>query len=132
MSQHRIAVRDFDGNMEVVEADELRACMPTAACLKFWATIASCLVAMGLAVFLMIWGGPNSDLLKAGTALLGLATGVLIPGPEYDKVLQKKRKILRRRRRPARRTRSAPPVVASPASKSAGEHTAPLQEVRCE
>ena len=122
-SEHRIAVRDCDGNMEIVEADEIRVCVPTAACLKFWATIASCLIAMGLGVFMMIWGGQSSDLFKVGEALVALASGVLLPGPEYHKVLPKKKKPQRRRRRPARRTRSAPPGGSSPAPTDACAHS---------
>ncbi len=98
--------------MEIVEADEIRVCVPTAACLKFWATIVSCIVSMALGTFLMIWGGEASGLFKAGEALVALAAGVLLPGPEYHKVLPKKKRSVRRRRRVAKRSRSAPPAVA--------------------
>lgn len=125
---HRIAVKDCDGNTEIIEADEIRVCVPTAACLKFWATIASCIVAMALGAFMMIWGGQNSDLFKVGEALVALASGVLLPGPEYHKVLPKKKKPVRRRRRSAKRTRSAPPAVSSPASNASGGHIS-LHEV---
>ena len=129
-SNHRIAVKDCDGNTEIIEADELRVCVPTAACLKFWATIASCIIAMALGTFMMIWGGQSSDLFKVGEALVALASGVLLPGPEYHKVLPKKKKPVRRRRRPAKRTQSAPPGGSVPASTAASAHTSALVEVR--
>ncbi len=128
-SDHRIAVRDCDGNTEIVEADEIRVCLPTAACLKFWATIASCMVTMGLGTFMMIWGGQASDLFKIGEALVALAAGVLLPGPEYHKVLPKKKKPAPRRRRVAKRTRSAPPAAASPESKVCRDDNGHLKEI---
>jgi len=116
--------------MEIVEADEIRVCVPTAACLKFWATIASCMVAMGLGTFLMIWGGEASGLFKAGEALLAAAAGVLIPGPEYHKVLPKKKKSVRRRRRVARRSQSAAPAAVSLESRGGGAGSGlPLTEI---
>lgn len=116
--------------MEVVEADEIRVCVPTAACLKFWATVVSCIVSMALGAFLMIWGGEASGLFKAGEALLALAAGVLLPGPEYHKVLPKKKKSVRRRRRVAKRSRSAPPAASSPEATVSCAHTVePLTEI---
>jgi hypothetical protein len=85
---------------------------------------------MALGAFLMIWGGEASGLFKAGEALLAVAVGVLLPGPEYHKVLPKKKKPLRRRRRPAKRTRSAPPLSSALETSVSSAHTVPMVEVR--
>ena len=127
-SDHRIAVRDFDGNMSVVEADEIRVCVPTAACLKFWMTCMSCLVGIGVAIFLMVYQGSESAYFKAGASLLGVSVGILIPGPAYTAILPKKAKPVRRRRRPTKRSASAPPAVgSSPSPKPSDDSTVPMK-----
>lgn len=77
---HSIAIEGFDGKTEIVEADELRVCVPTKECIQFWATIVACFVVIGLGVFFMIFQGPTSAYYSVGLAMIGLGSGVLIPG----------------------------------------------------
>lgn len=77
---HNIAIEGFDGKTEIVEADELRVCVPTKECIQFWATIVACFVVIGLGVFFMIFQGPTSVYYSVGLAMIGLGSGVLIPG----------------------------------------------------
>ena len=85
--KHSIGVFDADGNMQVVEADGVRICAPTPKCMKFWATFAACLIAIGVGIFFMIWEGTTSAYFYVGQSLLSLAVGVLIPGPNYEDVV---------------------------------------------
>lgn len=78
---HQIAIHGFDGQAtQIIEADELRVCVPTKQCIAFWATIIACFLAMALGVFFMIYQGTTSPYYSFGMALLGLGVGVLIPG----------------------------------------------------
>ncbi len=80
-SENHIAIASFDGESpKIIKATELRICVPTRSCIQFWATIVACFVAIAVGVFLMIFQGPDSAYYSVGLALLGLATGVLIPG----------------------------------------------------
>lgn len=88
-SDHRIAVRDYNGHTEILEADELRVCVPTKECVKFWVTCASCVIAIGIGVFFMVYQGASGVYFAIGEAMLSLGIGVLIPGPKYEKVLPK-------------------------------------------
>lgn len=81
---HSIAIRDFDGKIVVVEADELRVCVPTIQCFRFWVTVAACFVAGALGVFFMVFQGATSVYFAIGEGLLALAVGILIPGPDYN------------------------------------------------
>jgi hypothetical protein len=81
--EHRIAIHNFDGTNQVVEADELRVCVPTKECLKFWATLVACFIAMAIGIFFMLYDGTESDYFPIGEALLVLGAGVLIPGPDF-------------------------------------------------
>lgn len=89
MSARKIAIRDVDGHIEIIEADEVRTCAPTAKCIKFWATFASCLVTIGIGIFLMIYRDPSTPYFFIGEGLLALAVGVLLPGPKYEHVVPK-------------------------------------------
>lgn len=89
-SAHRIAVSDFDGHVRVIKADELRVCMPTRECAQFWVTIVACFFGAGLGVFFMVWGGQASTYFEVGLGLLSVSVGILIPGPDYGKVLPKR------------------------------------------
>lgn len=80
-SDNHIAIASFDGESpRIIKATQLRICVPTRSCIQFWATIIACFVAIAVGVFLMIFQGPDSTYYSVGLALLGLATGVLIPG----------------------------------------------------
>lgn len=83
---HTIAIRDYDGHVSFLEADEVRLCVPTSKCIKFWVTVASCLVAIGIGIFFMVFQGTASAYFFIGEGLLGLGIGVLIPGPKYETI----------------------------------------------
>lgn len=87
-SGHRIGIVDADGEMSVVEADELRICVPTAKCIKFWANFFACLVAIGIGIFFMVFQGPTSVYFYIGEGLLSLGIGILIPSPKYENLVQ--------------------------------------------
>lgn len=87
---HTIALRGMDGVVELVQADEIRVCVPTKDCVQFWVTVGTCIVCIGIGVFFMAWQGYGSPYFVIGQALLTLALGVLIPGPNYQKILPKK------------------------------------------
>lgn len=89
-SDHHIAVRNFDGTIDVVEADEIRVCAPTKKCVKFWAQIIACFLSMGLGVFFMVFRGPEGVYFAIGEALLALSVGVLIPSPDYESMTKKR------------------------------------------
>lgn len=78
--QHSIAIEGFDGTTEVIAADEIRFCMPTKDCVQFWATIVACFVVIALGVFFMIYQGQSSAYYSVGLTMIGLGSGVLIPG----------------------------------------------------
>lgn len=78
--EHSIAIGGFDGKMEIVDADEIRVCVPTRACIQFWATIIACFVVVALGVFFMIYQGQGSAYYSVGLTMIGLGSGVLIPG----------------------------------------------------
>lgn len=82
-SEHRIAIHDFNGNVRYIEADELVFCVPTKACVQFWATLIGAIIAIGIGVFFMIWRGESSVYFPIGSALLGTGLGVLMPSPDY-------------------------------------------------
>lgn len=86
---HHILVVDADGNKQVFEADEVRVCVPTARCLKFWATFFSCVIGIGVGIFFMVFQGTSSTYFNIGTAILTSSIGVLIPGPKYQDILPK-------------------------------------------
>lgn len=87
---HTIAVTGFDGKNDILEADEIRVCVPTKECIQFWATVIACFLAMAIGVFFMVFQGTGSAYYSVGLSLLGLATGVLIPGPSYGSMVVKK------------------------------------------
>lgn len=89
-TSHTIAVTGFDGKSSIVEADEIRVCVPTKECIQFWATVIACFLAIAVGVFFMVFQGTGSTYYSVGLALLGLGTGVLIPGPSYGSMVVKK------------------------------------------
>lgn len=91
MTEQKIALRDFNGNIVVVEADEVRLCVPTRECIQFWVTVAACVLALALGVFFMVFDGTQSAYFFIGEGLLGLSVGVLIPGPDYRSMRQQTR-----------------------------------------
>ncbi len=98
MSEHRIAVSDYSGHIQVVKADEIRVCVPTIECMRFWVTSIICLIGIGAGLLLMLWSTADSGFFKAGEAIAAMAMGILIPGPDYSSVLPKRK---RKKRRPA-------------------------------
>lgn len=94
-SDHVIAFQDGDGHMQTVRADEMRVCVPTSECMKFWVTVGACVVAVGIGVFFMVYQGPTSAYFAIGEGLLALGIGVLIPGPDYSKILPKRSSVSR-------------------------------------
>jgi hypothetical protein len=94
-SEHRIAIQNFDGTSQIVEADELRICVPTKECIKFWALTIACFVSMGIGMFFMIWGGTSSAYFFIGESLLVMGIGVLIPGPDIASMKTRSRRSLR-------------------------------------
>ena len=80
------AVQSFDGEINIVEADEFRICVPTKECIKFWVMIGACFVCIAIGLFLMLYEGPTSVYFFIGEGLLVMAVGVLIPGPQYETV----------------------------------------------
>lgn len=87
LSTHQIAIYDADGRIRTVRADEIRVCVPTSKCVKFWVQTISCLLAVGLGVFFMIYQGTSSVYFNIGEALLALGIGVLVPSPKYEDVI---------------------------------------------
>ena len=122
-SSHRIAVENFDtGSVEIVEADEIRLCLPSKHVLQFWVTVGACLIGIGLGTFFMIWAQPansaqctqnctSSPIFTIGAGLIGTAFGVLLPGPNYDKVSKKTTR--RREIRPLERQHESTPLGES-------------------
>lgn len=108
MSDHRIAVSDYSGHIQVVKADEIRVCVPTMECMRFWVTAIVCLIGIGAGLLLMLWSTADSGFFKAGEAVAAMALGILIPGPDYKSVLPKRKKA--KRRRPASPSPSSPHV----------------------
>lgn len=88
--EHRIAIRNFDGSTTIHEADELRMCVPTRACVIFWAeTIAAFLCMIVGIIFLAVFPSSNVEF-HIGEALLALGVGVLIPSPDAQSMRPKK------------------------------------------
>ena len=102
LKKHSIAVDNFEtGQVDIVEADEYRVCVPTKACVQFWATIVACFMCMVFALVIMPLSDPNSVLFHLAGSLLGLAVGVLIPSPDYISAFKV----------PRNQTATAPPGV---------------------
>jgi hypothetical protein len=81
MSEHSIAIHGFDGEAtQVIDADEIRFCVPTKTCIQFWATIIACFVAVAIGVVFMLIPDTTGKLFPIGNSLLCLGCGVLIPG----------------------------------------------------
>lgn len=89
-NSHKILIIDADGHRDIYEADQIKICVPTARCVKFWATFVACLIGIGVGMFFMIFQGAESAYFPIGNTILTLAIGVLIPGPEYESVIPKK------------------------------------------
>lgn len=84
---HKIFIAGFTREDDrIVDADEIRVCLPNKTCIQFWVTVVSCFIAMGLGIFLMIYQRTDATLFAIGEALLSVAIGVLFPSPEYTKV----------------------------------------------
>jgi hypothetical protein len=88
-SDHRIAIQRFDGSVEIIQANELRICVPTKKCIQFWLTCVGCLLAVIIGVFFMIYEGSESNYFPIGAALLGTGIGGLVPSPNYAEILPK-------------------------------------------
>lgn len=90
-ASHTIAIQNFDGETEIVEADELRFCLPNKTCIQFWAMMISCflMIVIGIA-FMTIWG-PLSPYFFIGEAMMSTSLGILIPSPNYKKVFSAKK-----------------------------------------
>ncbi len=107
LKKHSIAVDNFEtGGVDIVEADEYKVCIPTKACVQFWATIVACFMCMVFALVVMPLSDPNSVLFHLAGSLLGLAVGVLIPSPDYISAFK-----VPRNRTPAAPD-AAPPALA--------------------
>lgn len=89
-NSHKVLIIDADGGRKVYEADEIKICVPTFRCIKFWATFVACLLGVGIGMFFMLFAGAKSDYFPIGNSILTLAIGVLIPGPEYEAIVPKK------------------------------------------
>lgn len=118
---HRILITGFDGHHEVVEADEIRLCVPTAECIRFWATVIACFLAIAIGVFFMIFQGSGSPYFFIGEGLLALGVGVLIPSPNYDAM--KIRPLSRRR------NATTPEPILPDAHTGPGTSNAPLEQI---
>jgi hypothetical protein len=82
--KHSIAIDNFEtGQVQIIEADEYRACIPTKSCVQFWATIVACFICIIFALVVMPLSNPCSVLFHLAASMLGLAVGVLIPSPDY-------------------------------------------------
>lgn len=90
-SSHTIAVRDFDGQVSVFEADEMRVCVPTKACVQFWATVLACFLLVVTGIVFMSVYPPATVKFNIGQTMAATGTGILLPGPNYSKVLPKKK-----------------------------------------
>lgn len=90
-SSHTIAVRDFDGQIDVFEADELRVCVPTKACVQFWATLLTCFLLIITGIVFMSLYASNDVKFHIGQSMAATGAGILLPGPNYSKVLPKKK-----------------------------------------
>jgi len=93
-SEHSIAIANFDGSVTKVEANELRVCVPTRECIQFWAHTLACVVAVVvgavlMALFRKTGSMPDEAVFQAGTGLMSLGIGVLIPNPAYGALVKK-------------------------------------------
>jgi len=86
-----IAIQHFDGKVEVVEATQLRVCVPTKECIIFWfhmlAAVFACLAGIVLMCVFRPTGLNDSAIFQAGVAMLATGVGVLIPSPSYGSIL---------------------------------------------
>jgi len=73
----------------MVEANELRFCVPTKECVQFWLTCLGALICIAAGIFFMIFQGSTSTYFPIGAALLGLGVGELIPSPNYKEIMPK-------------------------------------------
>lgn len=123
MSLHQIAVLDADGNMRVIQANEIRVCAPTPKCIQFWATFLSCVIGIGVGLFLMVYQGTTSAYFNIGTGLLSIAFGTLLPGPKYKDVIAPT----------LRRSRPATPIrLTAPNNQNEGRERAVREHNDCE
>jgi len=90
-ASHTIAIQTFEGETQIIEADELRVCLPNKACIQFWVMIITCfaMVVIGI-VFMTAWD-PLSPYFFIGEAMMTTALGILIPSPDYKKVFGAKK-----------------------------------------
>ena len=83
---NRIFIKGFNGNDQIVEADEIRVCLPNKHCIRFWVTIVASFFLAATGIFFMIFQGTESKYFVTGEAMLIFAIGVLFPSPDYGKV----------------------------------------------
>ena len=90
---HTIAIQTFSEGVKVIEADQLRVCVPTKECLQFWVHTAACIAAFIVGVVFMGIYDSATTKFAVGQGLLALAVGVLIPSPNYSDLLPSTKKL---------------------------------------
>jgi len=88
--ERRIAIHRFNGEIEIVHADELRICVPTKECVQFWLTCLGSIICIAMGIFFMIFEGSDSTYFPIGSALLGTGVGGLIPSPNYKEIMPRR------------------------------------------
>ena len=85
----RIAVQNFEGGTDIVEADEVKCCIAEKSCIQFWAQIIACAFVMIATLILMVIQGADSKLFYLWEGLFATSFGVLVPSPDYGSLIKK-------------------------------------------
>jgi len=83
------AIVTADGDIQVVKATNVRVCVPTAKCAKFWAQFAICVLAIVVGVFLVAYFPSSTVQFNVGIGLLTLGIGNMLPSPQFADILPK-------------------------------------------
>jgi hypothetical protein len=81
------AIPGFDGEAtQIVKADKIAVCVPTANCVKFWAMLVACFIGLGVGILFVALFPVGSVVFEFGLGLATLAFGILVPSPPYNKL----------------------------------------------
>lgn len=83
------AIVTADGDISVVNAKNVRVCVPTAKCMKFWAQFAICVLAIVIGACLVGFFPVTDAKFNVGIGFLTLGIGNMLPGPQFTDILPK-------------------------------------------
>ena len=87
---HSIGISAFNnGEVQVVEVDEILLCMPTKDCVQFWVTIIVCGFVIILCIIGMALFQTDDPKFQICIGFFGLAWGVLVPSPNASKAFKR-------------------------------------------